>query len=129
MRGDRVGQVAGGSARHRVEAELLGFPDGDGDHAILEGPGRVAHRVVLDVELLDAELLGEVSRAHQRREADRLADVRVSLGQVQRQQVGVAPDAWGTRLDALAAHEGADDLVVVVDLERTEAELADVDWC
>jgi hypothetical protein len=35
----------------------------------------------------------------------------------------------GDRLDALAAHEGADDLVVVVDLERTEAELADVNRC
>jgi len=76
VRGDGVGQIARGGAGHRVEAELLGLADGHGDHAVLEGPGGMAHRVVLHPQLLDAQLLGQVPRPQQRSEAHRLADGR-----------------------------------------------------
>ena len=87
----------------------------------------MAHGVVLDVELRDAELLAEVARAHEGREADRLPQRGLTVrAQVERQQVGVAPDAVGPALDARAGHTRADDGIVVVDLEGAEAELADV---
>ena len=84
-------------------------------------------RVVLDVELADAPLGGQVARAHQRGEADRAADRRPAVHEIERQQIGVAPDRFGAGLDARAADARADHLVVVLDLEGTEAELADVD--
>ena len=55
-----AGQVAGGGAGERGEAEGAGGLERDGDHPVLEGVGRVAG-VVLDVQLRgDAELAAEV---------------------------------------------------------------------
>ena len=50
-RGDRVGQVAGRRAGQHLQAELAGGGQGDGDHPVLEGVGRVAG-VVLHPQLL-----------------------------------------------------------------------------
>src|SRR5207244_988973 len=82
--------------------------------------------VVLHPQLLDAQLLGQVPRPQQRSEAHRLADVGLTFRDVQRQERRVAPDAGRPRLDLCAADLRGDDLVVVVDLEGAEAELADV---
>jgi hypothetical protein len=87
----------------------------------------MAHRIVLDVELPHAELLGQIPRANERGEAHRLSNGGFAFRLVQRQEIRVPPDAGGARLDALPADELADHLVVIVDLEGTEAELADVD--
>ena len=66
--GDGVGEVAGGGAGDHLVAELLGLRDGDVDDAVLEGVRRVGG-VVLDVDLADAEPLGEPLGPDQRREA------------------------------------------------------------
>ena len=60
----------------------------------------------------------------QRREAGLDVDGYAVAGQ----QVGVAPDRRGAALDALSRDDLAQRLVIVDDLERAEAELADVDW-
>src|SRR6185503_11735785 len=49
-----------------------------------------------------------------------------AVHQIDRQEIGVAPDRLGTGLDARATDPRADHVVVVLDLEGTEAELADV---
>ena len=121
---DRVGEVSRRGARHRVETELPGLVHGHGNHAILEGPGGVADRVVLEVELPESPGVPEVPRVHQRRHAHVAADQWLAI---ERQKIAVAPDARGPRCDALARQDRADGGVVVVDLEGAEAVLADVD--
>src|SRR5437879_4841178 len=83
----------------------------------------MADGVVLDPDLLAAELLGEVLRADQRREADVVPDRDLTLDG---QQVLVAPHARRAGGDRLARDDALERLVLVVDLERTETELADV---
>src|SRR5207253_3120308 len=63
VRRDRVGEVAGGGARHGLEAELDRLRDGDRDDPVLVGEGRVVDGVVLDPELPHAEHGGEPSRS------------------------------------------------------------------
>ena len=55
----------------------------------------MAHRVVLDVELPHAQLLGQIPRANERGEAHRLADGGFAFRLVQRQEIRVPPDAGG----------------------------------
>ena len=134
MGGHGVGEVAGGGAGDRLEAELARPRHGDRDDAVLEGVGRVGG-VVLDPHLAQAEALGEPVGADQRRAARGQPDAR---GQApggagrpagERQEVGVAPDVLRPALDAAAqladvvARAAA---VVVDDLQRAEALLADV---
>ena len=59
--GDRVGEVAGRAGRRRPCVELAGRAQRAGDDAVLEGVGRVGG-VVLDPEVVDAELAAEVVR-------------------------------------------------------------------
>jgi hypothetical protein len=122
--GDRVGEVARRRAGHGVEAELPRLAHGHADHPVLEGPGRVAHSIVLQIELAESPGLAEVPRAHQRRHPHVPTDHGVS---VEGQEVSVPPDAGRTRRDALPRQDRADRGVVVVDLEGAEAGLADVD--
>ena len=130
--GGGVGQVPGRRAGDGADAELERLRDGDRDDAILERERRVADRVVLDPDLLEAEPLGQAIGAHERRHPDLLADGRRA---VERQQLGVAPHRSGARLDRRAGQHLADARVVVGDLERSEAHLADVNrrlvigWC
>src|SRR5206468_2768115 len=91
---------------------------------ILERPRGVADRIVLDPDLAAAELVGEVLRADERREPDVVADRDVALD---RQQVLVSPHRGWPGGDRRARDDGLERVVPVVDLERTEAELADVD--
>jgi hypothetical protein len=84
----------------------------------------MADRVVLQVELAKPPGLSEISRVHERRHADVSANQR---GVVQREKLPVAPDAGGAGGDSVAAQGRADGGIVVVDLEGTEAVLADVD--
>src|SRR5579872_7362634 len=79
------------------------------------------HRVVLDVELVDAESRGEPIAAHQGCEAGiepgaRLAD--------DRQQLAIPPQILGPPLDLLPRQPHGP--IVVDRLERTEAAVADV---
>ena len=74
-------------------------------------------RVVLDVELGDAELLGQPRRAHQRRETR----VETCLGLLDRQQLQIAPERSRPRLDQFAADHAANGVVVVGHFERTQA--------
>src|ERR1043165_7188924 len=80
--------------------------------------------VVLDVELFDAQHFAEAMGAHERREAG----VEAGLGlAVDRQQLAVAPEVFRARGDLLARERFLDRVVVVDDLQRTEAGLADVE--
>ncbi len=120
--GHRVGQVAGRRAGRHLEAQLPGLGEGDRDHPVLERARRVGG-VVLDPELAQPELGGQAIGPDQRREAGTQVHRR---GVVDREQVPVAPDGAGTRLDALPADGRRDPLVVVGDLQRPEAVVADV---
>ena len=82
----------------------------------------MVHRVVLDVQLADAEPLRQAVAAHERREAGVEAGARLAGD---RQQLAVAPEVLRPPLDLLAREvNGA---VVVHRLERPEAAVADVD--
>src|ERR1041385_8123402 len=77
--------------------------------------------VVLDVELFDAQHFAEAMGAHERREAG----VEAGLGlAVDRQQLAVAPEIFLARRDLLARERFLDRVVVVDDLQRSEAGLA-----
>ena len=82
----------------------------------------MVHRVVLDVELADAEPLRQAIAAHQRREAGVEAGARLAGD---RQQLAVAPQILRPPLDLLARQ--ANRAVVVDRLERAKALIADVD--
>src|SRR5262249_44017699 len=123
VRGDRVREVARRGACHRVEAELPSLAHGHRDDPVLEGPRGVADRVVLEVKLADAPGRLEVPRAHERGQSHVVTDRGLP---VQRQEVLVAPDAGWARRDPIPGQDRADGGVVVVDLEGTEAVLADV---
>ncbi len=118
---DRVGQVAGGGAGQGVVAELPRLGGGHGHDAVLERPCGVG-AVVLKVEVLQAQVLGQVLGADQGCEAGLEVDGLALAGQ----QVTIAPDGQRPALDALAADGLAHALVVVGDLQGAEAELADV---
>src|SRR5205814_2093680 len=111
------GQVAGGGAGDGVEPERARAGGGDGNRTILERE-RGIDGVVLDVDLVQTECTPEVVGLHQRGAAGVRLDDRLVLNGQQR---AVAPDGLGAGGDGLAAHQGADGVVVVGDLERTEA--------
>ena len=56
MRGDAAGEVAGRRAAEYLETELHGPRGRHRDDAVLVGERRMVDRVVLDVQLGDAEL-------------------------------------------------------------------------
>ena len=123
VRGHRVGEVARRRAGDRVVSKLLRLRQRDRDDAVLERPRRMADRVVLHPYLADPELLREVLRPHEGGEAHVVPDRDVALD---RQQLAVPPHARRAGRDRLARDEALEGLVVVIDLEGTEAELTDV---
>ena len=79
-------------------------------------------RVVLDVQLLDAEALREPRRADERREAGVHAGPRLAFD---RQQFAIAPEVLRPAGDTIAGDQLRDGGVVVSHLERAEALVAD----
>ncbi len=77
--GDGVGEIAGRGAGDGVEAELDRLGDRHRDDPVFVGESRVVDRVVLDVELLDAERVAQPVRAHQRRKAGIEAGLRLAV--------------------------------------------------
>src|SRR5262249_49335278 len=123
VRGHRVREVAGRGAGDRVEPKLARLRHRHRHDAVFERPCRVTDGVVLDPDLAAAELVGEIARADQRREPDVMANRQVA---VDRQQVLVAPHAVRAGGDRCARDDALERLVLIVDFERAEAELADV---
>src|SRR5579884_3840833 len=123
VRGDGAGKITRRCASKRVETELDCPGAGDRDRVIFEGVRRI-YTVILDVELAEAKLAGEVIRAHERCIA--AADVD-EVFPVDGEQGSVAPDAPGSGGDRLARDVGADGRVIIVYFEGAEAVLADVD--
>src|SRR5215470_17613329 len=118
-----VGQVSCRRTRDGVEPELARLRHRHRDDAILERPRGMADGVVLDPDLATAQLVGQVPRPDQRREAHVVAHRHVTLD---RQQVLVAPHARRPRGDRCACDDALERLVLVVDFEWAETELADV---
>ena len=121
---DGVGQVAGRGAGHRFKAEFPRTCEGDRDDPIFERQGRMVHRIVLDIELVDAQIGAEIFRPHQRRQSRMGPDDR---GAFDRQQVDIAPHAVRALFDLFPGDRAFDLVVVVFDFERAEAHLTDVD--
>ena len=114
-RGDSIGEVAGGGAGEHLQPQLAGGGEGDCDDPVLEGMGRVPG-VVLDPELLQTEIVGEVAGVDQPGETGIGGTEGGDVGW-DRQQRGISPDAPRARLDLLAG----DGRERIADLERTEA--------
>ena len=112
-----VGQVARRGAADGLEPELDGLRKCHRDDAVLERERRIIDGVVLDVELGDAERLGQPVGPDKRRAADVAADRRLA---VERQQLAVSPHRPGPRCDRRPGHRARHLLVVVRDFERTE---------
>ena len=89
VRGDRVGQVAGGRAGQHLEAKLLGARGGHRHDAVLVRQRRMIDRVVLDVQLAQPEFLSEARAADERREPGVEAGLRFARN---RQQLAIAPE-------------------------------------
>jgi len=70
LRGDGVGEIAGGRAADGGEIEAARGGESCGDDAVLEGEGRKAHGVIFEIEILQAPERGELVRGDQRRAAD-----------------------------------------------------------
>ena len=92
---------------------------GHRNHTVLERPK--VHRVVLDVEVVQAERLAEVSRTNERGEV--CADVDGGVG-VDRENRGTARGWPGLLIRA--RDSPADSVVVVGDFDGAETELADM---
>ena len=118
LRSDGVGEIAGGGAAYRSEAELLGVGERDGDDAVLEGERREADGVVLDEQVSRTNALAKALRADERREAYR----QIRLEAVwNRQQTLVPPDVRGPGFNRFAGELAAGGVEVVGDLKRCEA--------
>src|SRR5438046_1472617 len=80
----------------------------------------MVHRIVFDVQLVQAEPFTETRRADERRESRIESRARLARN---RQQLAIAPEILRTALDLFASD--LDRSIVVGRLERTEAFLAD----
>jgi len=80
--------------------------------------------VVLDPDLAEAEPLGQPVGLDQRRHAG-LERVARALALGERQEVRIAPDPARSRLDLALQLHGVEAGVVISDLERPEAALAE----
>ena len=79
-------------------------------------------RVVLDVQLADAEPRGQAIGPHERREPRVQARARLPLD---RQQLPVPPEVSRPALDRLAGHQSADGVVVVDHFQGPQTLVAD----
>ena len=116
-------EIAGRCAGDRVETEAPGHRRRHRDRPIFEREARV-HRVVLDVEVAEAELAAEVVGLQQGRPARLDIDQRLVI---HRKQLAVAPYCRWASLDLRARDAGADGVVVIGHLEGAEAELTNVE--
>ena len=119
LRGDGVGEIAGGGAadgrRSRTACALASATETTRSLKLSVGK---ADGVVLDVEIGGADALAEILGADERREAYGKVGLE-ALGDGQ--QRGVAPDVGRAGGDGLAGEDAADGFEVVGDLERGEA--------
>src|SRR5712692_11431742 len=102
----------------------MGTGQGHRDHAVFERQGRVIDGVVLEIELVQAELRAEIVGPHERREAG--VESRRGLA-LDGEKVYVAPEALRPRLNRLAGEGCLDRLVVVLNFQGTEAHIADME--
>ena len=103
-------------------AKLAGLGDGDRDGPVLERVSRI-NRIVLDVEIF--EPYGRAQSRCVLQGCESYADVGVPPG-IHRQQIHVPPQADRSAFNFFAADDRLDVVVVEGDLQRSEAEFADV---
>ena len=118
---DGAREVAGRRAGDRVEPELERAREGQRDRSVLERERWIA-RVVLHVELGDADLGAQARRLDERRPAD--GEVRLRRGD--REERRVAPERARSVLDRPAQPVGVERGGVVLGLDRAVAVGADV---
>ncbi len=112
--GDGAREVARRRARERLEPELEGLGGRDRHDPVLERVGRV-RGLDLDVQLAQAERLGETRRRDERRQADGQASGR---RRGDGQEIDVAPERPRPGLDPLAGERATQRVEVVGRLER-----------
>ena len=122
VRRDAVGQVACGRASKHVESEFHRPRCRHGYDAIFVRQRRMINGVVLDVQLLQAEALGETIGANERGITG--VESRAWLAG-NRQQFPEAPHIARAPLDYLAGERVANRVVVVLDFEGTQTLIAD----
>src|SRR5262249_47325260 len=121
VRRDAVGEVARRRAREHVEPELQRSRRCNGNDAILVRERRMVYRVVLDVQLADANPVRQPTGAHERREPRVEAGARLTGNG---QQLAIPPQVLRSPFDDLARKP--DRRIVVDRLERSETVIADV---
>src|SRR5260370_33061187 len=118
LRGDRVGEVAGGGGTDSLKAKALSIGQGDGDDAVFEAERREADGVILDVEIGCADALAEILCPDERSEADRQIRQEAIWDGKKR---SVAPDVGRAGCDRLAGEDTAYSLKIVGNLEGDHA--------
>src|SRR5260370_39826047 len=91
-------------------------------NAILEGEGREANGVVLEIEIFQAPLRGEIARGDQRRAANGAWSYEVFR---KREKRGITPHIEVACGEIFAANSFLQGIVVIGDFERGEAIFAE----
>src|SRR5260221_11228537 len=122
LRGDGVGQVAGGRAAPHLETEIPGLRERHRHHAIFEAERREADGVILDIDRAAAERLAQLRRLYQWSKAcGRAGIVLVRQGK----KLAVAPEVRGAPRDLVFINFGADALPVIGNFQRSKTVLAE----
>jgi len=115
LRGNCVGQVAGGGAADRVKSKGLGIGQRHGDHTILEAQRGQADGVVFDVEIGGSDVRAKPRRLHERCQTGRRLRL---VGVGNRQQGAISPHVQGAGGNGFAGKAGAGIIEVEGDLKR-----------
>ena len=122
LRGDGVGEIAGGGAAYRGEIKSARSGERGGDDAVLERKRREAHGVILEIEIIQAPFCGEFARGDERRAAD---GVWTSVAFGKREKFGITPHVEVAGGKIFAADGFLQGIVIVGDFEGGEAVFAE----
>ncbi len=122
MRGDGIGEIAGGRAADGREMESARGGESRCDNAVLEGEGRKANGVVLEIEIFQAPLRGEFARGDQRRAANGAWTYEVFR---KREKRGITPHIEVAAGKIFAANSFLQGIVIIGDFERGETVFAE----
>ena len=119
VRGHAVREVAGGRARKHLETKLQRPRRRHRDDAILVRQRRMVHRVIFDVQLAQAEAIGQPIAAHERREPGMKAGSRLAGD---RQELAIAPEILRPLLDRFARQTHGENVAPNIRGEQRDAD-------